>query len=131
MPSMRLFRRNENGSASIEFAFIGSVLIFLTIGVFEIGRVVYTYFNLLNATGDTIRMVGMGAADEEIEAKVRSYFSPGEQMALEVDIEPQEIDGLSYKQIRAQIRLPLIMPSFGLFPGNYVPVNAIQLVPDS
>ena len=55
-------RRSESGNASIEFAVMGPVLIALTLGVFELGRIAFTYHNLLSATGIATRMVAMGAS---------------------------------------------------------------------
>lgn len=127
----RRWFRCELGNVSIEFAFIGSLLIMLTLGVFEMGRIAYAYQTLQSAAGIATRMVDMGASDEEIANTIRARFPSREQGSLVVTFAPQVSSGLSYKRINAQITLPLIMPSFGIFPGNVLTVNAVQLVPTS
>jgi len=67
-------RRSENGNVAVEFAFIGPVLIVLTLGVIELGRIAYTFQKLQSAVGIATRMVRMGATEAEIEDAVRLRF---------------------------------------------------------
>jgi hypothetical protein len=121
--------RNESGVAAVEFAFIGMILIVLTLGVFELGRVAFTYQKLLSAVGGATRLVEIGASDTVIHDIINSKFLPSEQGALTFDIGPQVVDGVSYRRIDVRYALPLIMPNFGLFSGGTVNVKALQLVP--
>jgi Flp pilus assembly protein TadG len=129
LPLIRRSWRSESGSASIEFAAIGTILILVTLGVFELARFAFTRQTLLSATSVAARMAGMDASNEAIENRIRSRLPLREQEAVTVSIAPQLIGGLTYRRIEAEIDLPLIMPNFGLFPGNVINVRAVHLVP--
>jgi Flp pilus assembly protein TadG len=124
-------RRHNSGNVSVEFAFICSILILLTLGTFELGRILFTYQKLAGALGGVTRMIGMNASDNAIRDSVMSRFSSAEQGALTVSIDTPVLDGVSYKRVDARYVLPLIMPGFHLFPGQSITVHSVQLVPTS
>jgi len=125
-------RRSESGSASIEFAFIGILLIILTLGTFELGRFAYVSHGLTHAISFATRLVGMGATEDQIIAGIRNRLPPDQQANLTVAVVQQDIDGLPYVRIDAQVALPLIIPRLGLFDGavgDTMTVRAVHLVP--
>lgn len=129
MPLIKHPLQSQSGSVSIEFAFIGMLLIVLTLGTFELARIAYVRHTLLGATGLATRMVGMGASDAAIEAAMRARFGSNEQSAVTISFAPQIAGGLSYRRIDAEFALPLIIPNLGLFPRNTFTVRAVQLIP--
>jgi len=120
---------SESGNSAVEFAFVGMILIAGTIGALELGRIAYTYHNLLGAVGTTTRLVEMQATDDAILNSVVSYFSAGSPEALTVSITTDTVDDVVYKQVQAQYELPLLVPGLGIFPGNIYIVRASQRVP--
>lgn len=129
------WKRNESGNAAIEFAFIGTILFSLTLGIFELGRLAYMSHKLVTAAGGTTRMVVMGATENAIESSIRSWFSQSEQSALTIKITsrnpdgtPYNVDGIPYTRIEARYALPLILPNL-VFHRNSVDLHALQLVP--
>lgn len=125
--------RNDRGTAAIEFAFIAMVLMMTTLGVFELGRVLFTYHRLATAIGTTTRLVEMQAANDIIEGSIRSRFSADEQDALTIQVNPNfDADGIVYTRIEAQYALPLIMPNFNIFSGGgVVTLQSSHMVPTS
>lgn len=133
MSLLSRLRLNESGNAAIEFAAIGSVLICLTIGLFELGRIAHTQHRLSTAAGVAIRMVGMGATEDEIRASIREALLPTERGALTVIFRevPPDAQGLRYTQVVSQIDLPLIIPGFNLFQGiseGRIAVRDVQMI---
>jgi len=125
--------RNNNGAAAIEFAFIAMILMMTTLGVFELGRVLFTYHRLATAIGTTTRLIEMQAANDVIEGSIRSRFSADEQDALTIQVNPNfDTDGIVYTRIEAQYALPLIMPNFNIFSGGgVVTLQSSHMVPTS
>lgn len=122
--------RSEAGSVSVEFAFVGAILLIATLGAFELGRIVWTYHNLETAVGVTTRLVQMQASKDALEAAIRSRFSASEQTYVKVDVAPSfVIDDVSYTRIEARYELSLLIPGFSLFSGSPYIVRALQLVP--
>jgi len=122
--------RSESGSVTIEFAAIGSLLLIAILGTFELGRVLYTHYNLETAVGTTTRLIQLQAPPTVLEEAVRSRFSMIEQQYITVDVNPTHIiDGVTYTRIEARYDLPLIIPNFNIFSGNPYIVEAVQLVP--
>jgi hypothetical protein len=126
-PLVRRMRRSETGTTSIEFAIIGMLLIALTLGTFELGRVTYTYHRLTNAVGGLARVVEMGTVD--IEENIRSRFPANERGLLEFEWEVTIVNGRLYFQVAVTYPFRLLMPGLGLFPGNRVNIRVVQVVP--
>jgi hypothetical protein len=108
---------------------IGSLLLFLTLGVFELGRLVHMNYRLLTAVSIATRVAETDAGYDSIESAIRAKYSPGEQGALTIVVEEIEIDDLPYMRINARFALRLLIPGLDLFGGNVVNVNARQFIP--
>ena len=70
-PARRLFRR-EDGTAAIEFALIGMLLIGVSVGTIEIGRALFLYNELAHAADRAARLVMIApadASDEDLQSK--------------------------------------------------------------
>jgi Flp pilus assembly protein TadG len=126
---IRSLRREIEGTASIEFAFVGTLLIALTFASFEMGRITFTYHRLSTASGVAARLVGMGATDPEIQEAIRARFPLSQRGDVQVLVTPDEIDGRQYMRVESQIDIRLMSPTFGIFPRNEFPVRIVQLVP--
>jgi hypothetical protein len=123
--------RDQRGTAAIEFAFIGSLLlIVLTIGTFEAGRFLYMYNKLSRAAGEVTRQVAIGTPDDSIKELLMSRFEASERAALMIDMNPSLTDAVSYKLIDITYRLPLVLPGFNLLSGSdAVTVHVRHLIP--
>lgn len=65
-PVRRLFRR-EDGTAAIEFALIGLLLILVSVGTIEVGRALFLYNELAHAADRAARLVMIQPADASVE----------------------------------------------------------------
>jgi len=122
-------RRSESGSASVEFSFIGVLLLISTLGILELGRIIHTNHLLVSAVSGVIRLVRMGATNDDIVAAIRGRFPAGDQAAVTVEIAEEPVGGVNYMRIDAQIELPLIIPDLGIFPQNAIPVRTVLHIP--
>jgi Flp pilus assembly protein TadG len=129
-------RRCEEGAAAVEFAFIGSLLICFTLGVFELGRVTFSYHRLQNAVGATTRLVELGGPtmpSEEMNAVIQEAiaerFPASEREALTFDVADYDSEGVTYKRIHVDYSLPLLIPGLGLFSDDTLVLSARQVVP--
>lgn len=82
--------KSENGQSMVEMALLLPVLLLLLVGIFDLGRVLYTQVHLQMATQETVRLGGLGKSDEEIEQFARNYIHIGDASKLQVTISPEE-----------------------------------------
>jgi hypothetical protein len=125
---VRRMRRSETGATSVEFAIIGMLLIALTLGTFELGRVTFTYHRLTHAVGGLARLLEMQMS-ADIEATIRSRFPANERGLLEFEWDVAPVNGTIYFQVAVTYPFPLLMPGVGFFPGNRVNIRVVQVVP--
>ncbi|GEN44406.1 TadE/TadG family type IV pilus assembly protein [Alkalibacillus haloalkaliphilus] len=83
-------RRNEKGQSMVEFALIIPLLLFMLVGVFDIGRMLYTYTGLHFTAQETVRLGGFGYEDEAIMEFAKENFQTGSSDQLVVEISPSE-----------------------------------------
>lgn len=82
--------RNESGQSLVEFALILPILVLLIMGVFDFGRMFYTYTHLHMTTQETVRLGGLGQEDAEIVEFAKNYFHAGDGNDLIIEISPQD-----------------------------------------
>jgi Flp pilus assembly protein TadG len=80
--------RCETGSAAVEFAFIGIVLVALTVGVVEFGRGFYTYNKLSYAAdlGERIILTVPESKKDALMSEINTHFSKSDQAFVVVDL---------------------------------------------
>ena len=72
-------RKGERGSALIEAALTLPLLLLVSVGIFEFGRVFQTWQVLTNAAREGARMaVVPGMASSDVETRVRQYLQDGQ-----------------------------------------------------
>ncbi|WP_054636867.1 TadE/TadG family type IV pilus assembly protein [Thalassobacillus sp. C254] len=79
--------KREDGQSLVEFALVLPILLLLVVGIFDFGRVMYTYLQMELVTQESVRMGGLGQSDAEIEDFARNQFS-GDSSKLMVSISP-------------------------------------------
>ena len=118
MRSLRRFGRCNSGTAAIEFAIVGLVMIMMTIAVIEFGRALFVRNHISYASDAGTRAVLLSppASHEALEAKAEDairdhYIGPRPE---ELVIEPawETFSGVDY--LRITVALPLTV----FIPGN-------------
>jgi len=72
-------RSGERGSALIEAALTLPLLLLVSVGIFEFGRVFQTWQVLTNAAREGARIAVLpGAASGDVQARVRQYLQDGQ-----------------------------------------------------
>ncbi len=72
-------RKGERGSALIEAALTLPLLLLVSVGIFEFGRVFQTWQVLTNAAREGARMAVLpGMASPDIQTRVRQYLQDGQ-----------------------------------------------------
>ena len=72
-------RRGERGSALIEAALTLPLLLLVSVGIFEFGRVFQTWQVLTNAAREGARIAVLpGTASGDVQARVRQYLQDGQ-----------------------------------------------------
>ena len=98
-PVRRLFRR-EDGTAAIEFALIGMLLIGVSVGTIEIGRALFLYNELAHAADRAARLllINPDILLSDLRDQVRDDELLTGLSALDLDVE--EIDsGSSFRTV--------------------------------
>ncbi|HET7626842.1 MAG TPA: TadE family protein [Bacillales bacterium] len=104
--------RNERGQSLVEMALILPLLLLLFSGIFDMGRVLFTYLNLQSVAQDTVRMAGLGEGDDRIVSFAREDVELSDPSSLNVAISPSEADRESGDYVTVTLRYPfhLITP---------------------
>jgi Flp pilus assembly protein TadG len=72
-------RKGERGSALIEAALTLPLLLLVSVGIFEFGRVFQTWQVLTNAAREGARMAVLpGMASSDVQTRVRQYLQDGQ-----------------------------------------------------
>jgi Flp pilus assembly protein TadG len=104
--------RDERGQSMVEMALILPVLLLLLVGIFDFGRVLYTYMHLHLATQETVRLGGLGKSDAEITTFAQNYVHVGDSSLLAVTVSPTETyrDSGDYVTVKLEYPLEIVTP---------------------
>ena len=99
--------KNEQGQSLIEFALIVPILILMVSGIFDFGRVLYTYMNLNHLTQETVRLGGLGKTDIEITQFAKERFHIGDPTSLNIVISPNQASRKSGDYVTVTLSYPV------------------------
>lgn len=129
MTMLRILRtlRDRRGASAVEFAFAMPVLIVLLIGVFEFGRLFWTWTTLQYAAEQTGRyaMSKPTATAADLTTYLRSRLPGVRSAAVVVDVSPETVDGIDYMVIVTRINYSFL----SLLPINPVDLEGRSRVP--
>lgn len=78
--------RREDGAALVETAFVLSIMLLVSVGIFEFGRAYQTWQVITNATREGARVAVLPEyTDDSVKARVRTYLKDGGLPAAIVD----------------------------------------------
>jgi Flp pilus assembly protein TadG len=120
--------KNEKGQSMVEMALLLPLLLLLITGIFDIGRLMYTYMHLQIATQETVRQGGLGMDDSEITSFARNYVNIQDPNQLDVQISPGDTERKSGDYVTVTLEYPIefITP----FVSNVIP-SPVQITTDS
>ncbi|MCF6139278.1 TadE/TadG family type IV pilus assembly protein [Pseudalkalibacillus berkeleyi] len=99
--------KSERGQSLVEMALALPVLLIILMGIFDVGRIMYTYMHLELATQETVRLGGLGRDDAAITEFARDYVHIGDPDLLEVSITPGDTTRKSGDYIRVSLQYPV------------------------
>ena len=79
------FARDQCGSPAVEFALVAPILVLLTVGILDIGRVMMTETTLESVARDAARYAGLHGSDSTTPATQTSIQSYAEGRAVGID----------------------------------------------
>ncbi|MGP4079833.1 TadE/TadG family type IV pilus assembly protein [Pseudalkalibacillus sp. R45] len=82
--------KNEKGQSMVEMALVLPLLLLILMGIFDFGRIMYTYMHLQLATQESVRLGGLGRDDAAIIDFARDYIHVGDSSDLQVNISPND-----------------------------------------
>ncbi len=96
----------------MEFAFIGLVMIVVTLGAIEFGRALYLRNNLSYAADRAARrgLIDRTATTVQLENEARSAFAGSDPAQLTISIVPETVDGIPVQTISLDHRIKLLIP---------------------
>ncbi|WP_236838583.1 TadE/TadG family type IV pilus assembly protein [Caldalkalibacillus salinus] len=80
--------KDQKGQSLLEFAIVIPLLLLLVIGIFDFGRVMYTYMQVNITTQEAARLGGLGNDDETIEQHAKNNLHLGNPEKLIVKTNP-------------------------------------------
>lgn len=103
----RFFRENEQGQSMLEFALFIPLLLLLLMGMFDTGRVLFTYLHLNMMSQEAARMGSLGATDTEIEQWVVNEYKIGDATPLQIAITPTDSTRTSGDYFEVELTYPV------------------------
>jgi Flp pilus assembly protein TadG len=124
--ALRLFR-DRRGASAVEFAFAMPVLIMLLVGVFEFGRLFWTWTTIQYAAEQTGRfaMSKPTATPAELIAYLRNKLPGVSSGAVDISVSPETVDGVNYMLIITRFNFSFL----SLFPIDPVDLEGRSRVP--
>lgn len=109
--------QDEKGQSLVEMALLLPLLLLLLAGIFDFGRLLYSYTHLHLATQETVRLGGLGRGDAEITEFARDYIDLGDPSLLEITISPSEVNRQSGEYMTVELDYPIdiVTPFFSTF----------------
>lgn len=99
--------KSEKGQSMVEMALILPLLLLLICGIFDMGRLMYTYMNLHLTTQETVRQGGLGATDSEMTTFARDRAQVKDPSQLVVSITPGDTSRDSGEYVTVELKYPL------------------------
>ncbi|MDQ0256986.1 hypothetical protein J2S74_004431 [Evansella vedderi] len=130
--------RDEKGQSLVEMALVIPLLILLVVGIFDIGRILYTYSELHFTTQETVRLGAFGRSNNEITDFAERNFKSGNSIDLIVEIctfkvngenkvcSPDSLKSGDYVNVKLQYPVKTLVPFF-----NSIFQDPILLTSDS
>ncbi|WP_188207729.1 TadE/TadG family type IV pilus assembly protein [Alkalibacillus aidingensis] len=125
---MKLFRKDQKGQSLVEFALIIPLLMIMLVGVFDVGRMLYTYTGMHFTAQETVRLGGFGYPDDEIISFAKDNFRTGDGELLEVNVSPDSGERKPGEYVT--VTLDYSITPFTPF-AKYVFSDSIQMSADS
>jgi Flp pilus assembly protein TadG len=98
-------KKDERGQSLTEFALVLPIFLLLVCGIFDFGRLMYTYMNMNNAAQESVRKGGLGEKDADIKAFAKSYVRIGDASVL-VTITPPDTVRHSGDYVTVKLEYP-------------------------
>lgn len=107
--------RCEMGQSLTEFALVVPLLLLITCGILDFGRVVFTYLQMNIVVQEAVRLGGLGKGDADITAFSRENAQVDNSNALRVTISPTQANRKSgdYVKVTLKYSLPYVTPLIG------------------
>ncbi|MDG5790058.1 TadE/TadG family type IV pilus assembly protein [Evansella sp. AB-P1] len=99
--------REEKGQSLVEFALVIPILLIVLVGIFDIGRMLYSYSALHFTAQETVRVGSFGSEDSELEQFARNNFQAGDSTLLNVEITPTEEERKSGEYVTVILEYPI------------------------
>jgi hypothetical protein len=105
------FRRCDGGTAAIEFAIVGSLLILVALGLIEFGRglLVRNEIAYLADLGTRQILLDPSIPDSTLKSQMQAEFS-GDDALLQLVTALEILDGTKYRSVRVSYPLTLLVP---------------------
>lgn len=109
--------KEEKGQSLVEMALLLPLLLLLLAGIFDFGRLLYSYTHLHLAAQETVRLGGLGRGDDEIIQFAREYIDLGDSSLLNVRISPTQDhrDSGEYMTLTLNYPIEIVTPFFSSF----------------
>ncbi|OIJ14638.1 pilus assembly protein TadE [Anaerobacillus arseniciselenatis] len=116
--------KDEKGQSMVEMALLLPILLLLLVGIFDLGRVLYTNIHLHLATQETVRLGGLGASDEEMKQFAKNYVHVGDVSLLDVAVQPPQAERVSGEYVTVVLEYPIEF--FTPFISRIIPPFSLQ-----
>lgn len=123
---IRKLKTKEHGQALVEMALVLPFFFLILFGVFEMGRVGYSYITVNNAAREGGRVATLGGTDDQIKNSIKDAATALDSMSLTIIITPLEDDRQSGQEISVDVSYPvqLVIPIISDVITNPVIVSA-------
>jgi Flp pilus assembly protein TadG len=111
------FRQDSSGASAVEFAIVGALFIFLSLGVLEFGRALLVRNSLADAADVATRtaLLDRSASNTKIEASARAAFDENKTL-LRVAFAAESSGGVNFRVVTLSYPITLLVPALSSSP---------------
>lgn len=128
MSLLARMRRCQSGTAAIEFAVVGLILVLVSIAVIDFGRALYVRHEMSYSVDKGARevLIGKATTDSALEAAIRDAFAGPDPELLDVALGSEAVSGVAYRTVTLAYPLTLFLPGLT---GTQIDLSVERRIP--
>lgn len=99
--------KGEKGQSMVEVALLLPVILLLLMGIFDVGRLIYTSMDLNEVSAEVVRIGSLGGSDSSMTQYAQEHVSVPDPTKLEVDITPDDSTRVSGNYLDVTLKYPM------------------------
>lgn len=108
--------KKKKGQALVEFALMLPIILFLLLGIVDLGRILYAANTINMASQEAVRYSGLGYSDDEVKQFAKDKCALSDKDDIKVNIDPETDDTETKRKSGTYVTVKITYTVNYLFP---------------